>query len=59
MTLIFTIIGSAADYGTFGRWLFLFMTVVCWAAQFGVIGLNSQSLPPLPPSNSSFKIRVT
>lgn len=39
MTLIFTTIGSAADYGTFGRWLLLFLTVVCWAAQFGSVGL--------------------
>jgi len=43
MTLMFTTIGSAADYGTFGRWLLLFMTVVCWGAQFGVLGLNSPS----------------
>ncbi|KZT55433.1 hypothetical protein CALCODRAFT_437229 [Calocera cornea HHB12733] len=39
MTLIFTTIGSAADYGTFGRWLLLVLTVVCWAAQFGSMGL--------------------
>ncbi|TFK46944.1 MFS general substrate transporter [Heliocybe sulcata] len=43
MTLIFTTIGSAADYGTFGRWLLLFMTVVCWAAQFGSMALTSAS----------------
>jgi len=29
MTLIFTIIGSAADYGTFGRWLLLVVTCIC------------------------------
>jgi len=43
MTLIFTTIGSAADYGSFGRWLLFFVTIVCWGAQFGVLGLNSPS----------------
>jgi hypothetical protein len=28
MTVIFVALGSAADYGTFGRWLLLFLTVV-------------------------------
>ncbi|KII94730.1 hypothetical protein PLICRDRAFT_33542 [Plicaturopsis crispa FD-325 SS-3] len=41
MTLIFTTIGSAADYGTFGRWLLLAVTVVCWAAQFASMALIS------------------
>jgi hypothetical protein len=48
MTLIFTTIGSAADYGTFGRWLLLFMTLVCWGAQFGVLGLKSKLQLPTP-----------
>jgi hypothetical protein len=39
MTLMFTTIGSAADYGNFGRWLLLTLTVVCWGAQFGSMGL--------------------
>lgn len=39
MTLIFTTIGSAADYGRFGRYLLLFVTVVCWAAQFASMSL--------------------
>ncbi|KZS89109.1 MFS general substrate transporter [Sistotremastrum niveocremeum HHB9708] len=39
MTLIFTTIGSAADYGNFGRWLLLVLTLICWGAQFGSIGL--------------------
>ncbi|KZT29497.1 hypothetical protein NEOLEDRAFT_1175178, partial [Neolentinus lepideus HHB14362 ss-1] len=43
MTLIFTTIGSAADYGTFGRWLLLAVTVVCWAAQFASMALTSAS----------------
>ncbi|KAI0375961.1 MFS general substrate transporter [Pilatotrama ljubarskyi] len=41
MTLIFTTIGSAADYGTFGRWLLLILTVICWAAQFASMSLTS------------------
>jgi hypothetical protein len=41
MTAIFTTIGSAADYGTFGRWLLLAVTVVCWAAQYACMALTS------------------
>ncbi|KAI0775859.1 MFS general substrate transporter [Trametes elegans] len=41
MTLIFTTIGSAADYGTFGRWLLLILTVICWGAQFASMSLTS------------------
>ncbi|KAK7696120.1 hypothetical protein QCA50_000763 [Cerrena zonata] len=41
MTLIFTTIGSAADYGTFGRWLLFVITVICWAAQFSSMALTS------------------
>lgn len=40
MTLIFTTIGSAADYGTFGRWLLLVITCICWAAQFASMSLT-------------------
>ena len=40
MTLIFTTIGSAADYGTFGRWLLFAVTVVCWAAQYASMSLT-------------------
>ena len=46
MTLIFTTIGSAADYGTFGRWLLLAVTVVCWGGQFASMALTST--PPAP-----------
>ena len=48
MTAIFTIIGSAADYGNFGRWLLLIITCVCWAAQFASMSLTSACLikPP-------------
>ncbi|KAG2141648.1 autophagy-related protein 22-like protein [Suillus cothurnatus] len=41
MTAIFTTIGSAADYGTFGRWLLLAVTVVCWAAQYASMALTT------------------
>ncbi|KAH9002488.1 MFS general substrate transporter [Lactarius hatsudake] len=43
MTMIFTTIGSAADYGTFGRWLLLVVTLICWAAQFASVSLTSPS----------------
>lgn len=39
MTLIFTTIGSAADYGSFGKWVLFVVTIICWAAQFGSVGL--------------------
>ncbi|KAG2115812.1 autophagy-related protein 22-like protein [Suillus discolor] len=41
MTAIFTTIGSAADYGTFGRWLLFAVTVVCWAAQYACMALTT------------------
>lgn len=41
MTMIFTTIGSAADYGNFGRWLLLVITVICWGAQFASMSLTS------------------
>ncbi|KAF9038315.1 MFS general substrate transporter [Hymenopellis radicata] len=44
MTLIFTTIGSAADYGTFGRWLLLVITCVCWAAQFATMSLTGVAI---------------
>ncbi|KAF4619178.1 hypothetical protein D9613_004862 [Agrocybe pediades] len=47
MTLIFTTIGSAADYGTFGRWLLFVITVICWASQYAEISLTVPSRWPL------------
>ncbi|KJA29632.1 hypothetical protein HYPSUDRAFT_125838 [Hypholoma sublateritium FD-334 SS-4] len=47
MTLIFTTIGSAADYGTFGRWLLLVITCICWASQFAEMSLTTPSRWPL------------
>ncbi|KAI0249986.1 MFS general substrate transporter [Lactifluus subvellereus] len=43
MTMIFTTIGSAADYGTFGRWPLFVMTLICWTAQFASMSLTSAS----------------
>ena len=43
MTAIFTTIGSAADYGTFGRWLLFTVTVICWAAQYACMVLTCAS----------------
>lgn len=43
MTSILTTIGSAGDYGTFGRWLLFVVTVVCWAAQYACMALTSPS----------------
>ncbi|CAG7923257.1 unnamed protein product [Penicillium olsonii] len=40
MTVIFVWLGSAADYGTFGRWLLLSLTVVCWALQYGMLSIR-------------------
>lgn len=43
MALIFTTIGSAADYGTFGRWLLPILTCICWGAQFASMSLTVPS----------------
>ncbi|KAF8633811.1 hypothetical protein AX17_004353 [Amanita inopinata Kibby_2008] len=47
MTLIFTTVGSAADYGTFGRWLLFVITCICWGAQFACMSLTTPSRWPL------------
>ncbi|CAK5263507.1 unnamed protein product [Mycena citricolor] len=43
MTVIFTTLSSAADYGNLGRWLLLISTLVCWTAQFATLSLTSPS----------------
>jgi len=40
MTLLFTTLGSVADYGTNGRWMLLGCTVVCWASQFSLLSVK-------------------
>lgn len=44
MTLIFTTIGSAADYGSVGRWLLFVLTCICWGAQFASMSLTCMSI---------------
>lgn len=46
MTVIFVWLGSAADYGSFGRWLLLALTVVCWALQYGMMAIGHPSQWP-------------
>lgn len=41
MTVLFVGFGSAADYGSFGRWLLLLLTVICWAFQYGMMGIRT------------------
>ena len=40
MTVLFTTVGSAADYGSFGRWLLLVITCISWAAMFACLSLT-------------------
>ena len=49
MTLMFMMIGLAADYGHFRRWLLLVVTVICWALQFASMSLTSALLSALLP----------
>lgn len=46
MTVIFVWLGSAADYGSFGRWLLLALTVVCWVMQYGMLTIRHPSQWP-------------
>jgi hypothetical protein len=40
MTLMFVWLGSAADYGSFGRWLLLALTVIAWVFQYGFMSIR-------------------
>ncbi|KAK2459947.1 hypothetical protein APHAL10511_008032 [Amanita phalloides] len=46
MTAVFTTMGSACDYGRFGRYLLLVVTVICWGAQFACMTLTVPSRWP-------------
>lgn len=46
MTVIFVWLGSAADYGSFGRWLLLVLTVICWVFQYGMLAITKPSQWP-------------
>ncbi|KAF9244444.1 MFS general substrate transporter [Melanogaster broomeanus] len=41
MTVLFTSLSSACDYGTFGRWLLFVVTTICWASQYACLSLTS------------------
>ncbi|KAI9429958.1 hypothetical protein H4582DRAFT_2064387 [Lactarius indigo] len=43
MTMAFTTIGSAAGYGTLGRWLLLAVTLICWTAQFASMSMTCKT----------------
>jgi MFS-type transporter involved in bile tolerance (Atg22 family) len=47
MTILFVWLGSAADYGSFGRWLLLALTITCWALQYGMLGIREPSQWPV------------
>lgn len=40
MTLLFTTIGSAADYGNLNKWILIVFTLICWGSQFGFLGVT-------------------
>ncbi|KAF7935323.1 uncharacterized protein EAE97_008230 [Botrytis byssoidea] len=40
MSVIFVAFGSVADYGHFGRWILLCLTVVCWVFQYGMMAIT-------------------
>jgi MFS-type transporter involved in bile tolerance (Atg22 family) len=40
MTVMFVGLGSAADYGNFGRWLLLVLTVICWVFQYCMMAIR-------------------
>lgn len=46
MALVFVWLGSAADYGSFGRWLLLVLTAACWALQYGMLSIRHASQWP-------------
>jgi hypothetical protein len=46
MTVMFVGLGSAADYGTFGRWLLLVLTVICWVFQYCMMAIRTPNQWP-------------
>lgn len=40
MTVMFVALGSAADYGNFGRWLLLVLVVICWIFQYYMMAIR-------------------
>ncbi|KAH8705353.1 hypothetical protein BGW36DRAFT_12219 [Talaromyces proteolyticus] len=46
MTVMFVWLGSAADYGSFGRYPLLVLTGICWAVQYGMMAIRNPSQWP-------------
>lgn len=46
MTVLFVWLGSAADYGSFGRWLLFALTIICWVFQYGFLVIRDSSQWP-------------
>ncbi|CAD6583982.1 MAG: hypothetical protein TREMPRED_003707 [Tremellales sp. Tagirdzhanova-0007] len=40
MTVLFTTIGSCADYSIWNKWILIVATVICWGSQFGFLGIT-------------------
>ena len=51
--MLFTTVGSAADYGSFGRWLLLVITCTSWAAMFACLSLTSTCSIVLPHESTT------
>ncbi|KAM6496423.1 Autophagy-related protein 22-like protein [Amanita muscaria] len=47
MAFFVVTVGSVADYGTFGRYLLVVVTLLCWAAQFACLTLTVPSRWPI------------
>lgn len=43
MTVLLTTIGSCADYGSWNKWILIVASVVCWATQYGFLGVTDSS----------------
>jgi uncharacterized membrane protein len=43
IAIILTVIGSAADYGSFGRWPLLVATLIYWGSMFSTMSLTCKS----------------
>lgn len=46
MTVLFVTLGSAADYGSFAKYLLLILTIICWIAQYAMISIRHSSQWP-------------
>ena len=47
MTLLFVWLGSAADYGHFGRWLLFALTLICWVFQYSFMAIRTPDQWPI------------